>query len=292
MNLPQLLRFIAKHPLNRSAPLGGISRFVRWQSATRLIAAPIALPFVDDTRLLVSRGMAGATGNWYSGLHEPCEMSLILHALRPGELFGDIGANVGSYTVLAAGVVGADVVSVEPLPATFARLEDNVSLNRIGERVELVCAGISSEPGELHFTTGLDTMNRVALPGEQLATQAVPVTTLDALFERRIPAILKIDVEGHELPVIEGASNVMTAPELQVIVMETNGAGSRSGVSDEEIIARIRAFGFTSCRYDWSTRTLVPVDKGGHNTVFVRDVEAMTAKCRAAPRHKLVNGYV
>ncbi len=64
MRLLPLLSFIAKHPLNRDAPLQALSRFVRWQLASRLIDRPVALPFVNDTTLLVRRGMTGATGNW------------------------------------------------------------------------------------------------------------------------------------------------------------------------------------------------------------------------------------
>lgn len=47
--------------------------------------------------------MTGATGNWYCGLQEYEDMSFVLHALRPGDLFVDVGANIGSYSILAAG---------------------------------------------------------------------------------------------------------------------------------------------------------------------------------------------
>ena len=292
MNLFRLLRFIASHPLNRDAPAKAVGRFVRWQLASRLISAPVALPFVDDTRLLVPRGMTGATGNWYSGLHEPDDMAFVLHALRPEDLFVDIGANVGSYTVLAAGAVGASAIGVEPLPATYARLQANVRLNGIEERVETVCAGVSDAPGEIRFTSGLDTMNRVLLPGENLPSVTVPVTTLDLLCAPRLPAVIKIDVEGHEIPVLAGGTTVLGAPEVQAVLMETNGSGERYGSSDDAIIARMREHGFTPCRYDWKSRTIEAAERGGQNTIFIRDIEAVQARCRAAPTRKLVNGTV
>ncbi|WEK47322.1 MAG: FkbM family methyltransferase [Candidatus Andeanibacterium colombiense] len=292
MNLFGLLRFITSHPLNRDAPLKAVGRFVRWQLASRLISAPVALPFVDDTRLLVERGMTGATGNWYSGLHEPDDMAFVLHALRPDDLFVDIGANVGSYTVLAAGVVGAHAISVEPLPATHARLQANVRLNGIEGLVETVCAGLSDAPGEIRFTSGLDTMNRVALPGENLPSVTVPVTTLDLLCGTRRPAVIKIDVEGHEMPVLGGGATVFASSDVQAVLMETNGSGERYGSSDDAIIARMREYGFTPCRYDWKSRAIEPAERGGQNTIFIRDVGAIQAKCRAAPARKLVNGSV
>jgi cyclopropane fatty-acyl-phospholipid synthase-like methyltransferase len=53
----------------------------------------------------------------------------VLHLLRPADHFLDVGANVGSYTVMAAGSVGAFVTCVEPIPSTFAHFERNIALN-------------------------------------------------------------------------------------------------------------------------------------------------------------------
>lgn len=292
MTLAGLLQFIVRHPLNRGGRVKALARFARWQVASRLIGQPIALPFIGKTRLLVRNGMTGATGNWYTGLHEVEEMAFVLHALRADDLFVDVGANVGSYTVLAAGAVGARVIAVEPLPETHARLMDNIRLNDLAGRVEAVCGGISDRRGELRFTSELDTMNRVALPGEDIATRAVPVMPLDALCEGRSPAVIKIDVEGHELAVLDGGQAVFASPGLQAVLMETNGEGERYGQSDAAILERMLQHGFTACRYDWRTRSLVPAPRGAANTILVRDVAAMTARCRAAPHFSLVNGEV
>ena len=79
--------------------------------------------------------MTGATGNWYCGLHEHDDMGFALHFLRATDCLFDIGANVGSYTVLAAGGAGARVVAVEPIPSTFRALRANVRLNDLDDRV-------------------------------------------------------------------------------------------------------------------------------------------------------------
>ena len=73
--------------------------------------------------------MTGATGNLYCGLHEFEEIGFLLHALHPGALFVDVGANIGSYALLAAGVCEGDVVAMETVGSTFACLLDNIALN-------------------------------------------------------------------------------------------------------------------------------------------------------------------
>lgn len=99
----RLFSYVWRHQLNANGRLQAIGRLLRWQIASRLLAGPIALQFVENTVLFAKRGMAGATGNWYCGLHETEEMGFVLHFLRPDDLFVDVGANIGSYTVLAAG---------------------------------------------------------------------------------------------------------------------------------------------------------------------------------------------
>ncbi|NBW75185.1 MAG: FkbM family methyltransferase [Sphingomonadaceae bacterium] len=292
MNLLSLLGFIIHHPLNSGGRIAALRRFAQWQIASRLIRQPIAMPFVGETRLLSSTGMTGATGNWYNGLHEPEEMAFVLHALRAGDLFVDIGANVGSYSVLAAGAAGAEVIAAEPLPATYATLAANIRLNDLTALVDARCCGLSDQPGELRFTAGLDTMNRVALPDEAVPTEVVPVTTLDQLCGSRMPSVIKIDVEGHELAVLAGGAAVLAAPGLQAVLMETNGSGDRYGHGDEQIIAQMQGHGFSACRYDWRTRALTRADRGAANTIFVRDPAAMTARCQTAAQFRLVNRMV
>ena len=101
-----LAGYIAGHPLTRDRKLRAFSRLLRWQVESRL-RHEVIVPWVEGTRLAARRGMAGATGNIYCGLHEFEDMAFVLHFLRPGDFFADVGANIGSYTVLASGVCKA-----------------------------------------------------------------------------------------------------------------------------------------------------------------------------------------
>ena len=115
MGLTRSISFILGHPLNRSRPAAALVRWLRWQLGSRLLPGPVLVPFVEHIGLLMRPGMTGATGNLYCGLHEFEDMALVLHALRPADLFVDIGANVGSYSMLAA-ATGAEVSAFEPIP--------------------------------------------------------------------------------------------------------------------------------------------------------------------------------
>lgn len=292
MALSQLLSFVWNHPLNSTDRIAALGRVARWQMACRLMSGPIALPFVEGTSLFAARGMTGATGNWYCGLHEFRDMAFVLHTLRGGEQFLDVGANVGSYTVLAAGAVRARVTSVEPVPMTFAHLQRNVALNGLSASVNAWQGGLSDCPGTLRFTTGFDTVNHVLCDGEHAPAVEVAVRTLDDLVGDNIPLLMKIDVEGYERPVLSGAARTLSDPRLLAVVLETNGSSAHYGVCDDQLSTIMNSYGFSPHSYRPFERCLCdPSDLDG-NTIFVRDRDAVERRLRGAPRYRLVNGEI
>jgi FkbM family methyltransferase len=294
MSALRSLNFIARHPLNRREPWRALWRFTRWQLAARLGAGAIAVPFVEDTRLLVARGMHGATGNVYCGLHEFEDMAFVLHALRSDELFIDVGANVGAYSVLAAGVVGARVLAFEPAPLAYAALMDNLRLNNLEARVAARRQGVGAQTGLLRFTSGLDTVNHVmgvAEPG--IATLEIPVVTLDAVLEPAMPCMIKMDVEGYETAVVAGAQRTLRSPQVRAVLMELNGSGKRYGFDEQRLHASMLGFGFEDARYDPVTRALQPHGcSAAGNRLYVRDPQALQLRCAAAPRRRVQRSLV
>src|SRR5947207_9346885 len=93
LRLLRTLKFIWNHPISSGNRRAAIVRYARWQIGTRLLGAPVLMPFVESTQLLCERSMTGATGNLYCGLHEFGDMGFLLHFLRREDLFVDVGAN-------------------------------------------------------------------------------------------------------------------------------------------------------------------------------------------------------
>jgi FkbM family methyltransferase len=283
------LSFILRHPLNRSSRVAALGRYLRWQLASRMLPGAVAVPFVGATRLLVHPGMKGATGNVFCGLHEYEDMAFVLHALREGDLFVDIGANVGSYTVLAAGAAGAECVCFEPHPTTHAHLLDNLRLNDLEGRVTARNIALGATSSSVALTAGLDAMNHVVAGGEEaVAAIEVPVETLDAVLAGAAPVIVKIDVEGFETEVLDGAPLTMRSPALLAVLMELNGSGLRYGHDEDRLHARMLEWGFVPARYDPQRRSLEPVASRGAeagNTLYIRDLDALRERVRSAPRH-------
>jgi FkbM family methyltransferase len=283
--LPKTLNYLLAHPLNRRRPAAALVRFLRWQIGSRLVPGPVAVPLIDSVRILAAPGMPGATGAAYLGLHEFADMALVLHFLRAGDLFVDVGANVGSYTLLAAST-GAHCIALEPLPDTYRKLTMNLRLNEFLDRVEPLNVGVGAAPGALQFTSDLDTDNHVATAGYVGKVATVPVTTLDATLGARDAAMVKVDVEGYEFEVMRGCERILSERPPTVFIVEVNDASHRYHTDEASFVSKMRQFGYSPFDYDPVSRKLIAlsrVSQRSNNTIFVKSPEPVEAITRTAP---------
>lgn len=286
MSLRQVLHFITEHPLNRDHKLRALLRFAGWQVRSRLHPGPVKYEWIGGVHFKVQRSEYALTGNVYTGLYEFHEMAFLLHILRPEDLYVDVGANVGSYTLLACGVSGARGVAFEPIPDTFERMLENIRLNHLEEQVDCHNLGVGREEGVLLFTSDQNTTNHALAEGEssEHATE-VRVVNLDSMLINQKPFLLKIDVEGFETPVLEGAMNTLAKPSLKAVIMELNGSGARYGFDEEAILENMLALGFQTYSYDPFTRRLIPLEgknADAGNTLFIRDEPLAAHRLRTA----------
>ncbi len=267
-------RLFRSHPVAQQQMLRSMGRILAWQVRSRLFGGQHKIRWIENSWLVAERGMAGATGNLYFGLHEFADMAFLLHFLKPGDLFFDIGANIGSYSVLAGRLCGAQVCSFEPDPNTVAQLARNIAANDIGDTTDIRPYALGATQGEIGFTTGFGAMNRVTDDPTEIG-QSVKVFRLDDILENQMPAMIKLDVEGHEDSVFAGAETVLSDSRLLAIEAETISAESD---------ALIRANGFVRCYYDPFQRTLSaePAAIAANNHLYLRDPKGAEARVKAA----------
>ncbi|WP_367867053.1 FkbM family methyltransferase [Pedobacter sp. WC2423] len=286
------LKFIFNHPLTRNNRFSAIINLLKWQIFSRVINFPIVYQFTEKSKLLVWRGLTGATGNFYCGLHEFEDMAFLLHTLREDDLFLDIGANVGSYTMLASSEIGAKTIAFEPILKTFKIFSQNIAINSIQDKVEALNIGLGSCKSVLKFTTSFDTGNHVSSPGDTESTE-VNVDTLDNILSGRSPLLMKIDVEGFETEVLNGSSNTLEDKSLKAIIIELNGSGDRYGFDEKNIHLLLLNHGFNPYKYDPMVRDLtVKLPGGHHNTLYIRDLDFVKERLKTARKIKVKNKEV
>lgn len=264
------IKFIYKHPFNSENKLNGLFQYFKWQIICRLNKHPIIYPYTENSKLIMWKGLSGADINFYCGLAEFYDMGFLLHFLRSDDLFIDIGANIGSYTILASGEKKSKSISIEPIPTTFKNLTDNSLINHLQDKITALNIGIGSSKGILKFTKSLDTVNHVATEDEK-ETIDVKVNTLDSIISDQNPTLLKIDVEGFETEVLEGAKNTLNKKELKAIIIELNGSGERYGYDEDRIYQKLIEHGFKRFIYNPVLRELKEISTYGSHNIFIRD---------------------
>lgn len=283
MGLSQTIRFILGHPMNRGRPVAALARFAAWQVRSRL-QDEVIVDWIDGAKLVVRRGMTGATGNIYCGLHEYADMAFVLHLLRKDDLFLDLGANIGSYTVLASSVCGARSIAIEPDPGTVLRLRRNVQANGIADRVEIIETALGAATGVARFSIGLDTTNRVVADTSQNSRE-VRLASLDCIVGHLRPIMIKMDVEGYEAEVLKGARETLKMESLLAVETET---------SDREVISALREAGFARWHYDPARRELSPEpgEISASNALYLRDVSSVQRRVAEAPLRDILGGAI
>lgn len=274
----QIARFLCHHPLTRDHRASGFARVCRWQIESRL-RHEVIVPWVGAIRLAARHGMTGATGNIYAGLHEFSDMAFTLHFLRPDDLFMDVGANIGSYTLLASGVCKARTISFEPDPQNMALLRRNIELNGLHTLVVLEQAAVGADDGEVDFTVGQGTDNRVTTANVG-GTQRVSMRKIDSIAATP-PIMIKVDVEGYEAEVFRGAQATLGSPVLKAIITEGQKPAD---------IAPLLSAGFSQYEYEPFRRRLRPVarHRSGNNALFLRNSSFVAARLLSSPSFQVL----
>ena len=191
--------------INYQSFLGRLLRF-----PLRLIPKKMVLPILQG-RLRGKKWVVGAGEHGYwLGSYEMQKRKAFEDEIPSGAVVYDIGANVGYYSLLAATLVGDEgwVYAFEPLPRNVAFLKRHVALNKL-ENVTVIEAAASQTSGEAYFDLGASSaMGHLADSGEIRVTK-VSLDEMLAEGALRPPDYMKVDVEGAEYEVLQGARKLL-----------------------------------------------------------------------------------
>lgn len=163
---------------------------------------------------------------YYFGEYEAGTLSVLSKFLHEGDVFLDVGANIGFHSLVAARFVGKSglVFAIEPHPETYKILEENIRLNAFRNICPMNIA-LGAEVSEARIYDRLDiSRGSASLIRPEGASEGkgkrVKMVTIDTLIERHnlhIPSLIKIDVEGFEL---KGARALLSSPQAPALSIE------------------------------------------------------------------------
>jgi FkbM family methyltransferase len=228
-------------------------------------------------------GLAGDVGaqhliiNEANAGYEPPTRDLLERVLRAGDLFVDVGAHWGFFSLLAAThpAGGIDVVAFEPDLTNALTLTENVARNGLANAITVVCAACGNRnemaPLVLNTTMGHSIRGIGLAPAARGVSKWVPVVTLDGALagmgKQAARLILKIDAEGFEPNVIVGAQALLAAGRIALIVWERGPAFS-------EGLGRAAMVQMTALLSDCGFRHVLPPAMGDAGALHAFDPQA------------------
>jgi FkbM family methyltransferase len=195
---------------------------------------------------------------------EPKTVSWIEQWAKDGAVLYDIGANVGAYSLIAASR-GAKVVAFEPAHQNAYKLQRNIFLNKFDDRVTVVPMALSDEERVIQLdqedsSFGATANFSASSPGKIAFGQSALAIRLDTaikMFSLPPPSLIKIDVDGAEIEVLNGSKRLLENQALKSILVE----------ADERNEAQVKNI-LTQAGFKFSSRERM--DEHTVNYIFVR----------------------
>jgi len=283
------IRFIWYHPLVRKNRMAAFLRYFKFHLYSLVDNTEKIIPFIEDTQLMISKDLNGASTNYFTYLADFEEMMFLLHSLSENDWFLDIGSNVGTWVVLASGVMECKSIAIEPVKETYHKLIKNINLNNIQSKVHTNNIALGAVESEVNISRSRGALNRI-LDSKQSDIELVHQKTLDDITIEKSPAIIKIDVEGYEMQILKGGKRTLSNPELQSIIIELKGNALKYGSSDEEIHHILTEYGFVPVIYAPFSRELKQLpnfNTKSSNTIYVRNIQNTEKIVRASRQYQV-----
>ena len=196
------------------------------------------------------------------GEREPELLYVLRKEIVDGMTCMDLGANIGYITLLMAGLVGSKgkVYAIEPDPENYKLLGDNIRINGLTDKVEMFHLGLSNKDGKSNFYIGKS--SNLSGMAKSKNTSGSPIrvnvsTMTSFCRERAIPSFIKMDIEGHEVEVLEGMYDLISNSFPCKIVMELHPTSYTSDHSLERWMRKFLECGFRT-KYVISAGVVVP----------------------------------
>jgi FkbM family methyltransferase len=200
--------------------------------------------------------MHRASGAFDGGRNEMPVQEWIASKLRPGMTFYDVGANIGFFSLLAAKVVGeaGHVIAFEPVQENADAIRRNADLNGF-ETIIVVDVAVSKSTGEAELVLaehpGGAALKSATTPPDATHCITVKTATLDSLVRRSDyppPDVVKIDVEGAEMSVLEGMRGVVEDHRPLVVCEVDAATRDEAEAKAREVEEIMRGWGYATSR--------------------------------------------
>lgn len=245
--LNKIWKKINAHPQTKYNRIAALSRYIYWQLYSRFIGTNKIVNWGPILKIRLDKNTPSINAQYYFGLTDYIEMSFFLDFLESGDLFVDVGAYAGIYSLLAASK-DAKVIAFEPIADSMEILKFHLELNGLNSKVECRQLALGKKSGMGIMTKSKGQQNRII--DQYSDGLEVNISTLDnEVLPIDSVTTIKIDAEGFELAILKGGSNLLNNSLVKVVMVEMMELGEVYGASDKWVNDYLIEKGFTLINY-------------------------------------------
>lgn len=266
-NILEFLQIELKQYYHRNKARKQIKSVKQWQAI---------IDNKQDVNLKIQRGVklklnfdSALSKLIYCHNFELLERKFVNHFLRPGDIFVDVGANIGLFTAIAAKLVGKKglVYAFEPCSLTYDRLKYNVKLNKFSNVKcnQIALSDRNCEQDMVLSLDGFDAWNSLAKPtaGESFSSEVINTMRWDDFaiqhdLQGKV-TLMKIDVEGWETFVLSGGTQTLSREDAPTLLVEfTEKAAKTANSSCQELYQKLEHLGYKMFVFNPESKKLIP----------------------------------
>lgn len=281
-----LARTIYSHPYNRRKPFFALYRLLRWQLDKKLSSKGRVYTYWGTRKITCYPDSHESMWLVYNYYMDWDEFHFIKRYVREASVVLDVGANIGVYTLWISQYLGNEgrLIAFEPDPQNCRRCAENLEQNNL-EMVRLEQTALSNRSGKLELSIGKDMENHL-MPDDAATSPSIAVqgTTLDEYCRLHDIAridFLKIDVEGAESLVLQGAENALARSMIGVIQLELTNALKRYGIDRADLVELLHKHDYSLYTYSCIENQLHAVQEPNEtpqNVYAIHDIDEVRSR--------------
>jgi FkbM family methyltransferase len=237
------------HPFNRRSKWITIFRIIYWKINQMFFHLPAVITLDQGIKCICYPDSSYGGMVVYNRWAEYEVMKNIIRYLKPNSTYIDVGANIGDTTVIAALYTKNKIYAFEPSPVAYPRLLENVRLNNLGSQIVSEQLVVSDHDGRVKFsdmrTSETSHISSVRNPSEpSLTLKSITLDSYAQLHQISNIDLIKIDVEGAEMLVLQGASTLLVKHQIKHILVELNTQSTQYGYVNSDVVRLLKKYGY------------------------------------------------
>lgn len=246
------LKGVLNHPNNTNSTIRTIVRIIWWKINQSIFKFPAIIEISEGVRCICYPDNSYGGLVVYTKLPEYYDMKFMIKIINKNDIFVDVGAGIGDYSIIAASIIDkGKVYAFEPDQRARKIFIENITLNKMKNKIQVEGQIVSDKEGHEYFKSEKQSeISHISLSDRGTSIKSLTLDKYLKKYNIKRIKLIKIDVEGAELKVLKGLENIITTHAIDSLIVEVNKNSKKYGFSRNDLINFFESHDYEIFYYD------------------------------------------